>query len=252
MIERFEMYFEPSREKRMVSIYLPPDYAYSSEAYPVMYMFDGQNAFEDGVCAYGTALHMHAFLDGWEKRMIAVALQSSAECDRRMAEYCPYHLAPRLWEGLRGRGRATMEWITGTLLPHINSRYRTLTDRTCTGVTGVSMGAVMALYAATAYNGVFSKAGCMSPALAMGHAQILQQIRAQDLNPDTRVFLSWGENEARDRRMLAHTTSQSLAVTNLLSARGVRTYPYIQEEGRHCEADWKRQLPDMMRFLWLQ
>ena len=252
MIERFPVYFSPSSDERMVSVYLPKGYEESGEAYPVMYMFDGQNAFEDDAASYGKSWGLHEFLDEWQKPMIIVGLQSSQEGDRRLAEYCPFHLAPRRWEGLRGRGRVTMDYIAGTLKPMIDARYRTMTRRECTGVMGNSMGALMSLYAAAAYNDVFSKAACISPALGMCYPQILNTCREAQMNPDTRIYLSWGENEARDKKTLTHMTVQSLEIANCLMAKNLRVYPFLQEEGRHCEEDWKKQTAEFMRFLWLE
>ena len=44
MIHRFALAYTPGQEDRMVSVYVPE----GSGRFPVMYMFDGQNAFEDG------------------------------------------------------------------------------------------------------------------------------------------------------------------------------------------------------------
>ena len=248
MIRRFAMTYTPGQEERIVSVYVPE----GEGQYPVMYMFDGQNAFEDGEAAYGRSWNMGAFLSGWGKGMILVAVQSSMERDRRLAEYCPYHLVPRIWEGLRGHGRETLDWIVGELKPRIDAEFPTLPERACTGVMGASMGALMSLYAVTARNDVFSKAACVSPALSSCYAQALRQIREDSVDPDTRVYLSWGECETRDARALAHASAQRLEIANLLMAQGARVYPYLQEEGRHCEADWSRQTGEFMRFLWLE
>ena len=252
MIERFPVYFSPSSDERMVSVYLPTGYGESDERYPVMYMFDGQNAFEDNVAFYGKSWGLHAFMDGWQKKMIIVGLQSSPEGDRRLAEYCPFHLAPRRWEGLRGRGRVTMDYIVDVLKPMIDSRYRTLPERVCTGVMGDSMGGLMSLYAVTAYNHIFSKAACVSPALSMCYPQMIYACREMAIDPDTRVYISWGENEARDKKMLTHMTAQSLEIANVLMAKGARAYLFLQEDGRHCEEDWQKQTAEFMRFLWLE
>lgn len=252
MIERFPVYFSPSSDERMVSVYLPPEYGQSDEAYPVMYMFDGQNAFEDDAASYGKSWGLHEFMDEWQKPIIIVGLQSSQEGDRRLAEYCPFHLAPRRWEGLRGRGKVTMDYIVDILKPMIDARYRTLPDRACTGVMGGSMGALMGLYAVTAYNAVFSKAACVSPALGMCYPQMLHVCREERIDPDTRVYISWGENEARDKKSLTHMTTQGLEIANCLMAKGVRVFPCLQEDGRHCEEDWTKQTAEFMRFLWLE
>ena len=201
MIERFRMYFSPGSDERVVSVCLPRGYYDSDVSYPVMYMFDGQNAFEQDQADYGNSWALHEFLQDWEKEVIIVGLESSRESDRHLAEYCPYHLAPRMWEGLRGRGRATVEWIIGSLKQEIDSRYRTLQDRLCTGVMGAGLGGLMSLYAVTAFNEVFSKAACLSVPMGMCFPQLRSQVREGIIDPDTRVYMAFGEEEARDQKM---------------------------------------------------
>ena len=252
MIERFTIHFAPGSDERVVSVYLPRGYDASDEAYPVMYMFDGQNAFEEDKAMYRSSWNLHEFADNWEKDIIIVGMESSPESDRRLAEYCPYHLTPKVWEGLRGRGRATAEWLIGTLKPEIDRRYRTMGDRLCTGVMGASLGGLMSLYMATAFNDVFSKAACLSVPAGMCFPQLRAQIREGTIDPDTRLYFSLGEEEARDKKMLSGMIGRCLQLTNLLMARGARVYPFLQESGRHCEEDWRTQTAEFMRFLWLE
>ena len=252
MIERFRIHFAPGADERMVSVCLPRGYHDCDAHYPVMYMFDGQNAFEQEHADYGNSWSLHEFVKDWEKDVIIVGVESSRESDRHLAEYCPYHLAPRMWEGLRGRGRATMEWIVGTLKQEIDSRYRTLADRLCTGIMGAGLGGLMSLFAVTAFNETFSKAACLSVPLGICYPQLLRQVREAGIDPDTRVYLSLGENEARDRKMLAHLIACNLTICNTLQGKRTRVYPYMLEGGRHCEADWSGQTREFMRFLWLE
>ena len=252
MIERFRIHFAPGSDERVVSVYLPRGYGASDEAYPVMYMFDGQNAFEEDKAAYRNSWNLHEFADNWEKDIIIVGMESSMENDRRLAEYCPYQLTPKIWEGLRGRGRATAEWMIGTLKREIDSRYRTMGDRLCTGVMGSSLGGLMSLYMVTAFNDVFSKAACLSVPTGMCFPQLRMQVREGMINPDTRVYLAFGEEEARDKKMLSGMIGRSLQVSNLLMSRGARVYPFLQEGGRYCEEDWRAQTAEFMRFLWLE
>jgi len=252
MIERFKIHFAPGSDEHMVSVYLPRGYHESDEAYPVMYMFDGQNAFEEERAAYRESWNLHEFMDQWEKNLLIVGIESSQESDRRLAEYCPYHLSPKVWEGLRGRGRATAEWLIGTLKPEIDRRYRTMGDRLCTGVMGASLGGLMSFYMVTAFNDVFSKAACLSVPSGLCFPQLRAQARESAMDSDTRIYLSVGEKEARDQRMLAGMVGRSLQLSNVLMGRGMRVYPYLQEGGRHCEEDWRTQTSEFMRFLWLE
>ncbi len=252
MIERFTMHFDPGADERVITVCLPRGYHACAMAYPVMYLFDGQNGFEEEKSNYGSSWQLHTFLAQWEKDVIIVGVESSQESDRRLAEYCPYALAPRMWEGLRGQGRATMAWIADTLKPQIDACYRTLADRLCTGAMGAGLGGLMSLYAVTAFNGVFSKAACLSVPMSLCYAQLLRQVRQEKIDPDTRVYLSFGENEARDAKMLAHMAACNLEVANTLMRKQARVHPFLQQGGRHCEEDWRAQTAEFMRFLWLE
>ena len=56
MFKSFEMNFPAftGREKRKITVYLPNSYPYSPKTrYPVLYMFDGHNAFFDNEATYG-------------------------------------------------------------------------------------------------------------------------------------------------------------------------------------------------------
>lgn len=252
MIERFPIHFEPSQDERVVSVHLPEDYAQSAERYPVMYMFDGQHAFESQSDDYDGTWKLHRFLMRWQKGMIVVALQSSAEADRRMAEYSPFPLRGEKWCGLCARGEQTLDWLVRVLKPEVDGRFRTLPDRACTGVMGGSMGALMSLYAVTRRNDVFSKAACVSPACAECMDELARMLRILSLDADTRVYLSQGADESRDQASLAASVAHMLTLCNALVRDGARVYPHLQEHGRHCEADWSLQAPEFMRFLWME
>ena len=80
--------------------------------------------------------------------------------------------------------------------------------------------------------------------------EVKADIKKAKLAPGTRVYISWGEREGKGRHALAQYTGKALEVTNLLTARGATVYPYCQLDGRHCEADWRRQLGRCFTFLF--
>ena len=47
MIQKEQVYITPFSTYRTLHIHLPQDYKNSTERYPVMYMFDGHNLFND-------------------------------------------------------------------------------------------------------------------------------------------------------------------------------------------------------------
>ena len=119
------------------------------------------------------------------------------------------------------------------------------------------MGGLMSLYAAAAYNEVFSKAACLSSAITPCFADMGREILAHRLDADTRVYLSWGTEEAGGTHrkptedLKTHTARCNLAIRALLEQQNVSVKTFCQRGGHHCEADWEKQVPVFMDYLWL-
>lgn len=255
MIIKWDIPFTPAQEARTLHIHLPDDYDRSGERYPVMYFFDGHNLFADEDATYGKSWGLETFLSGWEKPLIVVGVACSMT--NRLVEYCPYHFTKGFLGEIRGTGDATVRWMIDELKPVIDREFRTIPFRECTAVGGSSMGGLMSLYAAIRYNTWFSKAACLSSTVGPCVEDILEDINRSDISPDTRVYLSWGTQEGGGSKMYPrHDTNDTMAGRNgriavRLMQRGARTRLLAQEGGRHCEADWEKQVPLFMDFLWL-
>lgn len=250
MIEKTDFWFPFANQNRRLHIYLPDDYYNSAERYPVMYMFDGHNLFYDSDATYGKSWGFKTFLDRWDKKIIVVGLECAHTGNDRLKEYCPY-----FWDSfagpIYGTGQQTMDWIVYNVKPFIDRTYRTWGHREATGIGGSSMGGLMALYASICYNGVFSKAACVSSAIGFCGKDLRAAIAHNDINPDTKVFLSWGSNESRTPRGKAIANACNRSINDHLYRKGAQPYMYRQIGGRHCEADWEKQVPLFMNWLWL-
>ena len=53
MVEKMNYWINGINRNTMLHIYLPDNYYQTNERYPVMYMFDGQNLFDDNDATYG-------------------------------------------------------------------------------------------------------------------------------------------------------------------------------------------------------
>ena len=250
MIEKFDFFFPSAGENRKIHLYLPDDYNETDERYPVMYMFDGHNLFYDSDATYGKSWGMKDFLDGWEKKIIVVGLECSHTGNDRLREYCPYH-----WDSfaglINGTGDDTMQWIVNDIKPFIDGNFRTWPHRAATGIGGSSMGGLMALYAVIRHNAVFSKAACVSSAIGFCGKQLRGAIQECPMDPATKVFISWGSNENGSPRGKAIANACNKSINDHLYRKGVQPYMFRQIGGRHCEADWEKQVPLFMNWLWL-
>lgn len=257
MLIKRDMLFTPAGKNRPLHIWLPDGYEDSSERYPVMYFFDGHNLFLDEDATYGKSWGLFRFLQGWEKPIIIVGIECGHEGNERLAEYCPYHFRGRFWGDLWGTGKATMDFLAGELKPMIDREYRTYAFREATAIGGSSMGGLMSLYAAVKYNSIYSKAACLSSSISPCMPSLREDILASPIDPDTRVYLSWGTKEANSRRRSqvgdydTPAAKNNLEIAQKLEEKGARTRVVCQSGGSHCEASWEELVPGFMDFLWL-
>jgi predicted alpha/beta superfamily hydrolase len=254
MIIKREVLFTPVGKQRTLHIDLPDGYEHTDERYPVMYFFDGHNLFDDADATYGKCWGLRDFLAQWDKPMIVVGIECSHEGNERLREYCPYHYTGGIFGDTHGIGDETVRWMVEELKPMIDREYRSYSFREATGIGGSSMGGLMSLYAGVRYNRVFSKAACLSSSIALGMQEIERDIRGAELDGDSRFYLSWGTREAGDLEgeddMDSRMARNNLTVANLLREKGVLTKVYCQRGGHHCEADWEKQVPYFMEYLW--
>lgn len=255
MIVKRPMNYIPKNKNRQLHIYLPDDYETSGKRYPVMYFFDGHNLFFNEDATFGKSWGLKEYLDGFDPQLILVGMECGHEGDERLAEYCPYHMYASFCGDLKGIGRQTMKWIVEDVKPMIDATYRTLKDREFTGIGGSSMGGLMALYAGICFHDTFSKLACVSSSIAPCMDQLIDDISRQDDLRDTRFYLSWGETESRWHGETGDMWTLPSSLDNqkiaaCLEAKGACTKLYLQPSGRHCEADWEKQNPIYMPYLW--
>lgn len=158
MADNFEM--PQLGRTRRIWIYLPPDYSTSGTNYPVLYMQDGQNLFDDSTSFVGE-WHVDETLNTLSGQGYKVPIVIGIEHggDYRLDEYTPW--AHQLYGG--GNGDLYVEFIVQTLKPYVDQNYRTYTGRDFNGIIGSSLGGLISHYGAIAYQDVFSKAGIYSP-----------------------------------------------------------------------------------------
>jgi len=256
MILKKEIWFSPVEKVRGLHIWLPEDYEDTQERYPVMYFFDGHNLFYDEYATYGKCWGLKSFMEQWDKPMILVGIECGHEGDERLNEYLPYHVEHEVFSSFEGIGDATVRWMIEELKPMIDREYRTWPFRECTAIGGSSMGGLMSLYAVIKYNQWFSKAACLSSSVYACMPELLKDLKDSSIDPDTRVYLSWGTKEAREITDPAKEDNSSLtfrqnhALAEGLKEKGALTHLYCQVGGAHCEADWEKQVPGFMEFLW--
>ena len=259
MIVKHDFVYTPKGTNRPLHIYLPEDYEFSQERYPVTYFFDGHNLFVNEEATYGKSWGLKEFLDGWEKKMIVVGIECGHDGEERLSEYLPYPANKETrFAQFDPKGQETMDWIIQEVKPFVDQKYRTIPFRECTAIAGSSMGGLMSLYAVAHYNRWISKAGCVSTAMGFCMRPLMKDLRTSTIDPDTRVYLSWGTNEAfglkhtdREDRS-SKTYGWNKRAAEYLQSQKCAVKMECQVGGYHCEADWEKLVPSFMNFLWTE
>ena len=242
MIEKFKITIPQltgRRKKRRVYIYLPDSYDEDPERrYPVLYMFDGQNVFFDKDATYGKSWGLKEYLEYTDTQLIVAAVEcNNNNHNGRLNEYAPFAFEDEEFGHVKGMGRKTMDWLVNEFKPQVDVSYRTLPFRETTFIAGSSMGGLMTLYALACYNDYFSRGAALSPSFEAGPGRILSMLRRADMNPDTVVYMDFGEQEFEREGM-----RQCFAkATSIMIEKGLRVNARIIPDGDHSEASWERQ-----------
>ena len=253
MLIKEDFLFHSLGKNRPLHIYLPDQ---GDGPFPVMYFFDGHNLFRDEDATYGKSWGFPEFLASWDKPVVIVGIECGHEGDIRLSEYLPYPSHISWLKDKEPLGDATMQGIVNELKPYVDRTFPVLTSRENTGIGGSSMGGLMSGFALVRYNHIFSKAACVSPTFGPVSAPLWREMNETPLDPDTRAFISWGTREwgkiknpeQEDRSSFYYKTCKAAA--NKILAKGGEVRLYCQVEGRHCEADWEKQIPLFMPYLW--
>jgi predicted alpha/beta superfamily hydrolase len=221
-------------ENRTVVVYLPGNYHEEVRRYPVIYMQDGQNLFDDGTSYAGSWGLSDELVSASRLGADAIIIGVYHASQHRISEYSPF-LDERVGGG---EAAAYAAWLCDELRPIINDRYRTLPSREQTGVAGSSMGGLFALYAVLHRSDVFGFAAVMSPALWFARGAIFDWVRSRPF-VDARIYLDVGAREG-DR-----TLSNARRMRELLVNKGYipgERLRWVEDRiGVHHESAWGRR-----------
>jgi predicted alpha/beta superfamily hydrolase len=251
------LYSPQLNNSRDILVYLPPSYHQSTRRYPVIYMQDGQNLFDDDASyagEWGVDETMETL--GLEEGLEAIIVGIPNAGIHRLDEYTPFR--DRRLGG--GRGDAYLDYLCETIKPLIDRDFRTLPDRRRTGILGSSLGGLISLYAFFERPAVFGFAGVMSPSLWFAGEAIFDYVASAVYVPG-KIYLDAGTREYGEE--LSHRAHRAAAsrryyasvrrMKGLLVRKGyrpLRDLMHVEEKwAGHSESSWARRLPPALRFL---
>lgn len=233
-----------------IVVCLPPGYEReSTRHYPVVYLHDGQNVFDEypmapfgvqwGVDTTARAL-MYA---GAVEPLILVAVGNAGR--ERIDEYTPTRDASHDAGGLADQYG---EMLAFEIKPFIDAHYRTKPEARHTGMIGSSLGGLLSLHLGLAHPTLFGKLALMSPSVWWDDRWIVRQLGpSMDGRPNLMIWLDIGLQEHRMLR-------GARLLCRVLLRRGWRLdedFAYVEVDGAlHDERSWGLRIGRVLRFLF--
>lgn len=239
--EEFEI---PQLNKtRKIWALLPHDYETSNEDYPVLYLQDAQNLFNENA-AYGNwqidkkLAVMSYYGIG---KIIVIAIEHAEK--ERIIEY---NVGNTLLG--KGQGKKYIRFVTDTLKPFVDKNFRTKPQREFTGIGGSSMGGLVSIFSGMMYPEVYGKLMIFSPSL-----WVLPKIKFAFLDifepSDTKIYLYAGGDESET--MIKHVKKfKKKLLKNDVVTKMMKVRLSINEDGKHNESYWSDEFPKAMEWLF--
>jgi predicted alpha/beta superfamily hydrolase len=244
---------ELGMDKR-IYIMVPKKYNESTKHYPVLYMHDGQNLFDDRLAFQHTSWHI---LDLYETDdtlpdIIIVGIESDGMTRNNHLIPFPFAFKPGA-KVVGGEANHYLEFITRTVKPYIDQTYRTKRDARHTAIIGSSFGGVNSVYAMAIKNDVFSRFASISGAFHYDFKDpLFNLVRETDLSQVERFYMDNGTNETTDPNHNEKYMKSNAELADILRDKfDDKRFVYtIIEDGRHHETDWEARFPDILRYLF--
>lgn len=239
-------FFMPQLNRsRRIWIYLPPDYQTGTKTYPVIYMHDGQNLFDNATSFAGewqVDETLNNLFNQGDYGAIVVGIDNGGTS--RIDEYTPWN-NPQYGGG---EGDSYMQFVAETLKPYVDNNYRTKPQPEYTALIGSSLGALISTYGGIKYSKTFSKIGSFSPAYWIVSSQFNDFIAHTTENlSTTRIYFVAGQNESTT------IASEINDVKNTMQSKGLtagNTLVKLDAYGQHNESYWKGEFAAAYQWLF--
>jgi enterochelin esterase family protein len=221
-VEEFDFESRMLRNRRRIQIHLPSGYdSDRARRFPSLYVHDGGQYLNQG--------RLPTLLDNliFGKR-ITPLITIMVDPVERGREY-------RANEGYAA-------FLESELIPHLEGRYRMLSQREARGVMGASLGGLISNYVALSRPHLFSRVGGQSSALHLEEPRIAALLSS--FGARTAFYLDVGKYEPR--YLPAHQR-----ILGMLNASGCPCF-FQQRAGGHNWTSWRLHLKVLLTTLWSQ
>jgi predicted alpha/beta superfamily hydrolase len=235
-----------------LTVYLPPGYddaANQDVRYPVLYLQDGQNLFDQSVSYNGIEWKVDETAQRLisEGKILPLIIVGIWNTPSRTAEYTPAAMSGDASQNLSD---AYAELVVETIKPLIDARYRTHPDTANTAIGGGAMGGLAAIHVANRRPEVFGKLALLTPQLRANGKTIVEVLGDASALKDKQIYLDTSpEMGAAGNEPVADAT----ALANTLTKAGVdaNRLKFIQfNEPANNEPAWQARFDQVLIWLY--
>ncbi|MBK8567234.1 MAG: T9SS type A sorting domain-containing protein [Saprospiraceae bacterium] len=240
-------FFMPQLNRnRRIMIYLPPDYETTQKRYPVLYMHDGQNLFDNATSfsgEWGVDESLNDLHAQGDYGCIVVGIDNGGAL--RLDELAPW-VNPDYNEG--GEGGQYVDFIVETLKPYVDANYRTFSGRNYTAIMGSSLGGLISQYAVMQHQNIFSKAGIFSPAFWFNDPGIFNHSASTPKTTPLRIYQYAGQPEGNGSVVADVEQMEDVLLGNGFGVGEL--FKSINPNGEHSESYWREEFPTAYKWLF--
>lgn len=241
-----DKFFIPQLNRtRKIWALLPYNYHKTTKTYPVLYLQDAQNLFNEG-SAFGNweiDKKMSILAEYGRGDVIIIAIENGSE--DRIKEYVLDHNS--ITEN--AEGKKYIRFLADTLKPYVDSVYRTKSEREFTGIGGSSLGGLISIYSGFLYPEVYSKLLIFSPSLWINPENNFPQMNFK--NPyEIKVYMYGGEMEGSQMTERIELFEKTLEGWENSHSLQFEFKISINDEGKHQEFYWSQEFPRAVEWLF--
>lgn len=228
---------------RRVAALLPHDYYETDKHYPVLYLQDGQNLFDDNAPygSWGVDKQLASMTGRGQGDFIVVAIDHAQ--DKRVSEFTPSFKT----ELGRGDGQEYCRFLAETLKPYIDGHFRTLPEARHTGIGGSSLGGLISVYAGILYPHIYDLLMVFSPSLWVA-PNLPNQLKDFTWKFKGKIYLYGGEAESSTMVSNMHRLKEG--IEKQAGADQVKFRLEVDPHGQHNEARWGKEFPKAIAWLF--
>lgn len=245
-------------QSKKVRVYVPAHE--DGETFPVVYMTDGQNLFEDDTVKFGcwyTREAVRAEQKRSGKGAVIVGIHNDEGPIERTLDLTPRSIGriiipPDIPEDIvipEPRGEEFDAFVINAVMPEIEARFPVKTGRENTAFCGSSSGGLQSFYTAMTHPELFCCCGALSPAFLLYDRDDLEhwlRARVSDCAELPFLYLYMGGADDLEREMTPYFLSVCESLESLCPRE--RLKKVVIPENKHHESAWAPIFEDLLKI----